>query len=171
MSEGVRTSAVLSGDERYRYHLCRWWGDGPRVTFVMLNPSKADATVDDPTIVRCMGFARGWGYDGIDVVNLYAFRATKPVDLWTARSLAIDVIGASNDAVLRVIARQAVDHPSPLIAAWGANAEPGRVAAVMQLPFFHRALHLGLTKGGMPKHPLYLAGDTRPEPYVWRSAA
>src|SRR5689334_16488446 len=77
----VRKAASISECGRYRYSLHRWWGAGERLYFVMLNPSTADAEVDDPTIRRCMGFARTLGFDGIGVVNLYAFRATKPADL------------------------------------------------------------------------------------------
>ncbi len=158
-------SAVLSEDERYRYHLCRWWGDGRRVVFVMLNPSTADADVDDPTVRKCMGFARRWGFDGIDVVNLYAFRATKPEKLAVARSLAIDVIGASNNAFLTALARQAHEQNAPLIGAWGAHAEPTRVQSVLRLPHFDRLHALALTKTGQPGHPLYLPNDSAPSPY------
>lgn len=80
----VQKAAYLSADGLYRFALHRWWGDGIRLGFVMLNPSTADAEIDDPTIRRCMGFARTLGFDGIRVVNLYAYRATKPADLWKA---------------------------------------------------------------------------------------
>jgi hypothetical protein len=74
----VKSSAVLSPDGVYRYRLDRVWGAGPRVLFVMLNPSTADATQDDPTLRRCLGFARDWGYGSLTVANLYAYRARGP---------------------------------------------------------------------------------------------
>ncbi len=80
----VTKEAVISDCGRYRYRLTRRWGDGPLLSFIMLNPSTADAEVDDPTIRRCMGFARRDGYGGIVVGNLYAFRTTKPKALFAA---------------------------------------------------------------------------------------
>jgi hypothetical protein len=76
--------ATLSDCGRYRYRLWRRWADGPTVLFVMLNPSTADADVDDPTIRRCIGFARSWGAGALEVVNLYAWRATQPAELKAA---------------------------------------------------------------------------------------
>lgn len=72
----VQRHAELSSDRLYRYRLSRIWADGPRATFVMLNPSTADENKDDPTLRRCMGFARQWGLGGLSIVNLYALRAT-----------------------------------------------------------------------------------------------
>src|SRR5437868_12651695 len=71
-------SAVISPCGKFRYRLTRQWGEGAALPFVMLNPSTADAEQDDPTIRKCVGFAKRMGYDGIEVVNLYAYRATKP---------------------------------------------------------------------------------------------
>ena len=79
------TSARLSDDRRYRYLLVRRWDNTlPDATFVMLNPSTADERDDDPTIRKCIGFAKRWGCGGIKVVNLYAFRATNPRDCFAA---------------------------------------------------------------------------------------
>lgn len=158
----VARAATLSEDGRYRYILHRWWGSGDRrLGFVMLNPSTADARVDDPTIRRCMGFARTLGYDGIRVVNLYAFRATKPADLWRADE---PTGGVRNDDLLRELVRQGKHQP--VIAAWGANAKPDRVAEFMSWPGSDRVLALGLTKDGAPRHPLYLRADAQPVPYT-----
>ena len=80
------SEAVISQDERHRYSLTRRWGNGPRVCcWIMLNPSTADATTDDPTIRRCVRFTQAWGYDALTVVNLYAWRATDPADLRNAQ--------------------------------------------------------------------------------------
>lgn len=152
----VQSSARLSDDGCYRYELDRTWGGGPVAVFVMLNPSTADASTDDPTIRRCMGYARAWGLAGIKVVNLYAFRSTDPAGLWTVD----DPVGPDNDDVLRKVARDAAQREWPLVAAWGAHARPDRVRAVMGLNRqMARAHCLGVTKNGAPRHPLYLRAD------------
>lgn len=156
----VRRMAVFSEDMKYRYSLVRDWGMGRRAVFVMLNPSIADGDGDDPTVRRCMGFARDWSCTGIEVVNLYALVSTDPKGLWTAD----DPIGPDNDSFIRTAARYAQEKNAPLIAAWGANAKPERVRQVLTLPGMARVHHLGLTKARQPKHPLYLRKDTRPTP-------
>jgi hypothetical protein len=158
----VERAASLSDCGRYRYWLARWWSSVPRVTFVMLNPSTADADVDDPTIRRCMGYARTWGYGGIGVVNLYALRSTDPRQLWAAD----DPIGSENDTYLTAAALHALQSDTPIIAAWGANARQDRIAAVQALPFMDRLSALALTKTGQPRHPLYLRGDLAPVPWI-----
>lgn len=159
----VRRAARISEDGRYRYTLVRRWGPEPPLQFVMLNPSTADAEVDDRTIGRCVGFARDLGAGGILVVNLYAYRATKPVDLWRAE----DPVGPDADLYLRAAARRSAIEGAATIAAWGVNAKPDRVAHVLDL--FANAggrLHaLGLTKDGHPRHPLYLPATARPVPF------
>ncbi|OZD74878.1 DUF1643 domain-containing protein [Rhodococcus sp. 05-339-2] len=151
------STASVSHDGKYRYTLRRVWGDGLWLTFVMLNPSTADASQDDPTIRRCCGFARTLGYDGIHVVNLYAYRATKPQDLWTVD----DPIGPENNTALRV----ALGRPGLVLAAWGANARPDRVREVAAMPGANRLSCLGITKDGAPRHPLYLSADSKPVPW------
>ncbi|MDI6911503.1 DUF1643 domain-containing protein [Nocardioides sp.] len=164
-SVDVARAARLSEDGRYRYVLGRRWGDGLPATFVMLNPSTADAELDDPTIRRCVGFARTIGADGIHVLNLYAFRATKPEDLWKAD----DPVGPENDEYLARHAAAAARQCRPIIAAWGANARPARVAQVLALPGMRTALHaFGVTKHGQPRHPLYLPASARPQPWEGR---
>lgn len=161
------SSAWLSGCERYRYRLGRNWGEGwgAPVTFVMLNPSTADAQQDDPTIRRCVGFAKAWGFGRLVVVNLYALRSTDPKGLWRAD----DPIGPDNDDHLSEAAWVAARDDAPIIAAWGANAKPDRVAEVLALPHMDRLTALGVTKAGAPRHPLYLRADAFPEP--WRTAS
>lgn len=89
----MRSDAVISDDGLYRYLLERHWDDTTSsCTFVMLNPSTADALVDDPTIRRCVGFAKSFGCGSLRVVNLYAYRATKPAELWTVD----DPVGPAN---------------------------------------------------------------------------
>lgn len=158
----MRREALLTLDRRYRYWLRRDWGERPGATppvvWVMLNPSTADADVDDPTIRRCIGFARGWGYEAIEVVNLYAWRATNPRDLRLAADRGVDLIGPDNLAAIR----EAIDAAGIVVAAWGASARTH--CATLPRPDVEqiaddarrRLTCLGLTKGGDPRHPLYV---------------
>ena len=162
-------SATVFIDGEYRYTLTRVWDDLPTITFVLLNPSTADALVDDPTIRRCMGFAARNGFGGITVRNLFAFRATDPRELATAH----DPVGAHNDEYLERLrprrspwprdgADQRLEYPT-VVVAWGANpaATPDRVSTVVDLMHGTPLLSLGPpTRSGAPRHPLYLAGDT-----------
>lgn len=162
MSVHVLPPAVISGDERYRYLLTRRCGPRLRpVVFVMLNPSTADARVDDPTIRRCVGFARTWGYDVMCVVNLYALRATDPRDLRKAE----DPVGPDNDRYLAHARRIVNVFGGIVVAAWGGFAPTDRVAAGVAA-LGDVPLHcLGVTKYGQPRHPLYVRGDTHPMPW------
>lgn len=154
--------AVISDCGIYRYSLIRRWADdGPVATFLMLNPSVADAEKDDNTIRRDIGFARAWGCAAMVALNLYAFRATQPRVLWTA----IDPVGPENDAFLSRYAQRASDRGWPLIAAWGAHARPDRVAAVLALPGMTALQALGVTKSGAPRHPLYVKADAPLQPW------
>jgi hypothetical protein len=153
----VKSSAVLSPDGVYRYRLDRVWGAGPRVLFVMLNPSTADATQDDPTLRRCLGFARDWGYGSLTVANLYAYRATEPADL----KRAVDPVGPECDYYLEQCAGEA----SLIVAAWGMHAHPDRVQQVRHL-LGPEVMALAWTKAGQPRHPLYIKGDTVPQPWA-----
>jgi hypothetical protein len=149
------TAARISADGLYRYALLRRWkDDGGFVTFVMLNPSTADATVDDPTIRRCVGFAKAWGYGAVHVLNLFAYRATDPKEL----TRVADPIGPENDTYL---ARHGVDS-GLMVAAWGSHkmARPRAYDLTRRL---HARWHcLGTTKDGSPRHPLYVAAATQP---------
>ena len=149
--------ATLSKDRRYRYALWRRWGDGPYLLFIGLNPSTADEYEDDPTIRRCRRFAMDWGFDALCMANLFAWRATAPTDMKAAK----DPVGRDNDAWLRKLAAGA----GRTVAAWGVHGgHQGRDQAVMRLvPGLH---HLGLTKAGHPRHPLYLPASTLPQPWA-----
>jgi hypothetical protein len=121
--------------------------------FVGLNPSTADEIKDDPTIRRCINFAKEWGYGGVCVTNLFAFRATKPIDMMKADN----PVGVENDIWLYRIANNA----SIIVAAWGVHGTfSGRHIAVREmLPNLH---YLRLTKNGYPGHPLYLPKTLTP---------
>lgn len=158
----MRRGAVISGCGRYRYRLGRAWGDGlPTATFLMLNPSTADADVDDPTIRRCIGYARAWNCGALLVVNLFAWRATNPAELATAA----DPVGPDNDDFIAGAAVASARLDAPLVAGWGANAPAARIAQVLGLPGMHRITALALTKAGQPRHPLYLKADLTPQPW------
>lgn len=153
-ADGLRSEALYSDCETYRYRLQRDWGpDRRRAVFVMLNPSTADEVRNDPTVARCETRARRLGFDGYVVVNLFAYRATRPADLF----LAADPIGPDNDQYLR----DAATHGAQVICAWGVHgAHSGRDQTVLRLLAVQgQALwHLGLTRHGHPRHPLYQPG-------------
>lgn len=156
-NEAVRSSAVYSRCEVYRYSLTRRWGDGGRVVFVMLNPSTADERRNDPTVERCQRRAQQMGFGAMQVVNIFAYRATDPRVL---RSVD-DPVGAGNDRVLKIAAKRA----QLVLCAWGAHGVlRGRGAEVEALlrECASRLWHLGLTRTGMPRHPLYTSYAVRP---------
>ena len=98
---------------------------------------------------------------GLAVVNLYAYRATKPADLWRCA----DPVGRENDRTLEMFLSMAEHHDFPIIAAWGAHAKPERVDTVMSMFGAHRLEALKVTKAGAPGHPLYIRADAQPEPW------
>ena len=163
--EGTVSRAVFSACGAYRYSLQRVWDPAaPLLGFVMLNPSTADEMRNDPTVGRCEHRARALGMGGMCVVNLFAWRATVP----TALRTAADPVGPDNDAAILDAARRAAN----VIAAWGVHgALFGRGVQVAAMLRNGRTplLHLGLTKAGHPRHPLYLPHARQPEP--WTQAA
>jgi hypothetical protein len=152
------SAAQFSADRLYRYTLTRRWGTGPALMFVSLNPSVADEHHNDPTTRRDERFARGFGYDAVTLLNLYAGCATNPKDL----ALMADPVGPDNDAHLD---RAAAEH-DVIVFAWGAHADPVRARAVAtRLWRITRTTGgtvavLGWTAEGQPRHPLYLRADT-----------
>lgn len=157
---GEGRGAVLSDCEKYRYALWRDTGvlgaEGT-VLFVMLNPSTADATEDDPTIRRCIRFATDWGFARLAVGNAYALRATDPKQLRAAD----DPVGPENDEWLNRLAIEAAE----VIGAWGTHIDSERERHIIDLIEFQAGTMrcLGQTKALHPKHPLYLAADTKRE--------
>lgn len=160
MATPIVKSAVISECGLYRYELARTWDTTqPPLVFVMLNPSTADANADDNTIRKCCGFAERAGFGGVVVVNLYAFRATKPAALWNARRYeGVNIVGPENaDHIARATSKQCV------VLAWGAQArrdkahETNTVWAISQRASVVRALRL--LDDGTPEHPLYIPYD------------
>lgn len=163
-ADGVRSVAWYSPCGGYRYRLDRTWdAAGPRAAVAMLNPSTATEAADDPTIARCGVRLRAIGFGAMTVVNLFAWRATDPVEL---RRVA-DPVGPGNDAVITAAAAGA----ALVLCAWGnggALLDRGAAVAAM-LTAQGQPLHvLGLTRSGAPRHPLYLGYAARPVP--WRPA-
>ncbi len=164
-------AAVISPCGTYRYTLERRIPSALRwirpCLFVMLNPSKADATLDDPTIRRCLGFAEREGCTSLTVVNLFALRATDPAQLQIVTKNGGDPIGPDNWAHFSV---QLLRHRTGIvIAAWGAHPMARTMPEHRQRLLQSGALCLGMTKDGEPRHPLYLRSDA---PLVtWAGAA
>lgn len=149
--------ADLSADGTYRYWLGRRWGDGESLAFVMLNPSTADADEDDPTIRKCVGFARRLGYSAIGVMNLFAYRATDPKVLMRAKREGVDVVGPETDARLGTLLRSNLALGNGVVAAWGAQTGiDARIREVLDMPGSRALCTLGLTAKGVPRHPLML---------------
>lgn len=154
----MEATATFSPDRVHRYTLWRDWagltptGNGFAM-IIGLNPSTADETENDPTIRRCIGFAKAWGYDALCMTNIFAFRETDR-DVMTQQS---EPIGPDNDQVLIDLSAKA----SIVVAAWGTyGAHMGRGEQVRHLlPNLHC---LRLTKYGHPEHPLYLPGSLKP---------
>lgn len=158
--QGQANGAIIVG--MHRYLLWRTWDTTrPRHLWVLLNPSTADATSDDPTLRRCAGFSRDWGYGGLEMVNLFALRATDPRELLRAE----EPIGSENDRYIAAAAARAAG----IVVAWGARGTLlRRDQAVLALLSRHAAcpLHcLGTTRKDCPRHPLYVARVANPVPY------
>jgi hypothetical protein len=152
----MRRSATISECQRYRYVLEREWQSKlPGVLFVALNPSTADAQLDDPTVRRCVGFAKSWGFGRIVIANLFALRSSHPSVL----SIDADPIGPKNDWWLTELSARF----DLTVAAWGVHGAFRRRAAEV-LPKLTNVHHLGLTNAGYPRHPLYLPKTARPIP-------
>lgn len=156
----MRRGATFDETGQYRYTLWRCWdGAGRKVAVVMLNPSTADHRRDDPTIRRCIGFARRWGYGSLLVVNLFAYRTHSPAIL---RQVA-EPVGSRNDHYLRYARRRAAD----VVVAWGTHGalHDRHQRALTLLGGRRPLLCLGQTRDGFPKHPLYLPASSELRPF------
>ncbi len=152
-ADGVVSEAGYSGCGLYRYALTRTWdAAAPRIAFVMLNPSTASEVSDDPTLARCVRRAKDGGWGALRVCNLFALRATLPSRL--KAHAAAD--GPENEAALASACRWA----DALVAAWGvhgAHLGQGPRTEAWLRGQTRTFLHLGLTRDGHPKHPLYVS--------------
>ncbi|MEM1004988.1 MAG: DUF1643 domain-containing protein [Pseudomonadota bacterium] len=153
------STAIYSDCERYRYSLTRMWDpQGRKALFVMLNPSTATEVQNDPTVERCERRARALGFGAFQVTNIFAWRDTDPRKM---RAAACPV-GPENDRAIL----SGVDWADQVIAAWGthgAHLERGPAVETLLRGTGQPLFHLGLTKDGHPKHPLYIAYTQKPE--------
>lgn len=157
-----KSGAVLSDCGAYRYSLTRRWGSGNDLAlWVMLNPSTADATQDDPTIRRCVSFSKEWKCDGLVVVNLFALRATDPKALYAHEQ----PVGPENDWYLGDWMRD--EDVVVAVAGWGAHGslnDRGHAVWLLSCEARRQLYCLGTTKDGQPRHPLYVKGGTPLQP-------
>lgn len=158
--EYIESSAKLSHCRMYRYHLHRRWANGgTSVLWVMLNPSLADDSIDDPTVRKCVGFSRRWGHGEMAIVNLYAYRTHDPKILKVVEKTKgrERVVGEENDRYIDAVGMRSTQ----IVAAWGAHADADRAAEVLRLLNRRGPVQcLGRTSGGQPRHPLMLKYDT-----------
>ena len=161
IKDDAPSQAVYSDCENYRYLLTRTWDPaGRKVLFVMLNPSTATEVQNDPTVERCERRARTLGFGSFRVTNIFAWRDTDPKKMRSAK----EPIGPENDTAIS----ESCSWADQIIAAWGTHgAFLDRGAAVEKLlrASGRPVYHLGLSKDGHPKHPLYIAYAKQPE--VW----
>jgi len=147
ITEFLNAGAQLDHDRRYRYALWRIWDNSkPKVLFIGLNPSTADESATDRTLDKCIHFAAAWGYGGVYMANLFAYRATEPEDM----KRASDPIGKDNDRWINHCAHEC----ELIIAAWGNHGLFMDRAVDIKRQFNHLYC-LKINKSGQPAHPLY----------------
>ncbi len=156
----MKKEAVISNCGNYRYSLTRIWDDSkPKIMFVMLNPSTADADNDDRTISKCIRYASNWGYGGLFVCNLFAYRSADPYELLNVN----DPFGENNMMHIK----QLIDKVSIVVCAWGHIKIIKKLLAeqnpYIMFDFCNEKLHyLELSIHETPKHPLYLNRELKP---------
>lgn len=163
----VTNGATISACGLYRYRLWRGWDHTlPPMVMIMLNPSTADANMDDPTVRRCVSRAKAEGCGSLDIINLFAYRSTDPMEI----RLAIDPVGPENDRITRECLAGCMDRGGKIVAAWGNHGTYlGRAksflndARMPETPL----LCLGFTKNGQPRHPLYVPNTAPLLPWDW----
>jgi len=145
--------ATISSCRKYRYSLFRIWDKKKKhVLFIGLNPSTADEEADDPTVRRCLNYAKKWGYGGFIMVNLFAYRTTFPANLKKVKY----PIGKDNDKYIMTLSKKA----DITVAAWGnyGNLYSRDKQVLSLIPNF---MCLKVNKSGQPAHPLYLKKDLK----------
>ncbi len=155
----IASGASFDRSRRYRYSLYRQFGSGEgTLAMIMLNPSTADAQYNDPTITRCIRFAHRHGFNRLNVVNLFAFRATAPTDLKRESK----PVGKHNDTYIK----EAVQAAKLTLIAWGNHGQfLSREDEVLDLLKGIKLHCLGTNKSGSPRHPLYVPDSQMPLQY------
>jgi hypothetical protein len=152
-------SWAYSDDRTYRWWYERRWDTGPSLCFVGLNPATGDTDGKPrPTLAKVVNWAKREGCGAVVVVNLFAYRATNPRDLFVA---GVDIVGEGNDGVIQQ--RSAASRLTPV--AWGAH-RLARERAADVLPLLRSPLCVGITKSGAPAHPLFVPAARRLQPYA-----
>ncbi len=158
---GAGSAAIFSACRRYRFELWRRWAPGPYCMFLCLNPSTADETKNDPTVTRCIDYAKRWGYSAFVMTNIFAFRATDP----RVMKAEANPIGCKNDETIIRLAEGA----GVVVAAWGVHGDHldrgGEVVYILEREGFKRLTCLRKTRDGHPSHPLYLPKTLTPIPF------
>jgi hypothetical protein len=159
----MKLGAEFNADRRYRYRLWRIWREElPIINWLMLNPSTADETRDDPTIKKCIAWSINWGYGGLNILNIFAFRSTHPINLVGLKNAAV---GEANDATIR----KTLEIDAPIVCAWGKvfKGLEFRREQIWRLlrPFQDRLLCLRTNQDGSPQHPLYIPFSA--VPFKW----
>ena len=162
--ELTKSTAVYSNCELYRYSLTRSWdSSAKKVLFIMLNPSTATEIQNDPTVERCERRAKALGYGAFKVCNIFAYRSTDPKIM----RLQKDPIGPENDKIII----KSANWSNNIICAWGTNGchlnRGKKIEALLRAKNF-TLTHLGLSKDGHPKHPLYISYKVSPENWIER---
>lgn len=153
----IESGAEFSTCGKFRYSLWRIWDDRPKVMFICLNPSTADATKSDPTMRRIEGFARSLGYGGFYICNCFPCVSTDPKKIWWE---------PDSDLVNYLTIANLSQECSNVIFAWGTNRLIQRTERdQLFMDYFPNALALKVTKDGYPAHPLYLKADLKPVPF------
>ena len=155
------SGATFSRCERYRYHLWRRWGSGKIITYMMCNPSTADAFMVDPTVRKCIHFAKRDGYAGVDVLNIFALRSTDPRAL-----ICEDPVGPFNDDFIAAV-------KGVVCIAWGGvgskvkgnKGRPDYVVGLLSGKSDVELVCVGRNGDGTPRHPCYLSNDTQFVPW------
>ncbi|MGB3669259.1 MAG: DUF1643 domain-containing protein [Phormidesmis sp.] len=150
--QSIERTAVFDSTGHYRYRLGRrWQPSGIEIAFVMLNPSRADAACDDPTLRACIQFAQRWNCAALSVVNLFGYRTPHPSELKQAQ----DPVGPENDAYVL----QAVSEAEKVVLAWGNEGKlwaRDRAMLNQLTPHQHKLYCIQRNRSGQPRHPLYI---------------
>jgi len=150
----MKTNAILSEDRKYRYVLSRIWNESkPIIMIIGLNPSTANETKNDPTVAKCINFAKSWDYGGVYMLNLFAFRATLPQDMFGEK----EPIGNENDHYIDKYSKLS----EKIVCAWG-NHGSYKNRGKEILSKLDKLYYLKLNKTGEPAHPLYLKRNLIP---------